>query len=115
MRQDRNKKTIANLQGIIGLLIFTLTIYTSLGFKESNYRQTGNGKILYSRNCARCHGQEGNKGWLGAHNLKKSVLGDSAIIQKIRTGKGFMPSFKKKLTTDECIEVMVYIKTLRNN
>lgn len=136
MGKDKNKKISCHIPNAVALPIFILVIFAITGFKmtgpktitgpkglieckvvtecnESKPLQPENGEYLYNRNCIRCHGIDGTKGWLGAHNLKKSVLGDSAVVQKIRTGKGFMPSFKKKLTQENFIDLLLYIKRLR--
>jgi mono/diheme cytochrome c family protein len=61
----------------------------------------------------RCHGADGARGLLGARNLRRSVLTDSAIKHQILTGKGFMPSFRKKLREPELEALVVYVKGLR--
>ena len=64
-------------------------------------RQTPEGKAIFDKQCARCHGKEGTKGAFGAKNLQKSVMADEAITQLILTGKKVMPSFKTKLGSNE--------------
>jgi cytochrome c6 len=71
------------------------------------------GEKLYLANCKQCHGVDGTRGFFGAKNLKKSRLEDTSIIQQINTGKGFMPSFRNKLTPDEIVEIVSYVKQLR--
>jgi cytochrome c6 len=73
------------------------------------------GKSLFQRNCTRCHGANGAKGFFGAANLKKSVMTEEAIIERIENGKRFMPSFKKRFTTEEIKELAGYVKTLRTH
>lgn len=95
--------------------LFILALVISL--ITAGFRSTGTasseGQLLYEQHCARCHGKDGSKGFLGAKNLQASELTDAAIILQIQKGKGFMPPFRKKLTTSEISEVMVYIKSLR--
>ena len=76
-------------------------------------RQTPEGKAIYDKQCARCHGKEGTKGSFGAKNLQKSVMTDEAITQLILTGKKVMPSFKTKLGSNEIKLVMEYVKAFR--
>lgn len=75
--------------------------------------QQNAGQELYRRNCARCHGADGTKGMFGARNLQRSRLADSDITERIMKGKGIMPSFGKKLSTDEISQLMRYTRSLR--
>lgn len=90
---------------ITALLLFMVT---------AAFMQTPpSGEKLYRTNCKQCHGVDGTRGFFGAKNLQKSKLEDTSIIQQINTGKGFMPSFKNKLTPDEITEIVSYVKQLR--
>ena len=73
------------------------------------------GKSLFEKNCQKCHGAKGTKGFFGAANLQKSILTEDAIMDRIQNGKKFMPSFKNKLSADEIKELAGYVKTLRSN
>jgi cytochrome c6 len=73
------------------------------------------GELTYKQNCMRCHGVDGTRGLFGAKDLKQSGLPDSIIVQRIRNGKGIMPSFRKRLTPEEINQVSIYIKLLRND
>lgn len=96
-------------------LIVLLTFFASTGFKKFDAEQSVAGADLYKQNCVRCHGTDGTKGRFGAKNLATSHLPDLEIIQRVQNGKGFMPPFKKKFTPDEIKEIVLYIKSLRNN
>lgn len=71
------------------------------------------GKDLFQNNCTRCHGKDGTKRFLGATNLRKSALENTAVVTMIQNGKRFMPSYKNKLTEAEIKELAAYVKTLR--
>lgn len=71
------------------------------------------GKKLYERKCARCHGDDGTLEKKGADNLKKSDLNDEGLLSIITDGKKKMPAFSKKLTPEEIKAVANYTKTLR--
>ena len=73
------------------------------------------GRTLFEHNCSRCHGADGTKGFLGAKNLRRSLLPDSAIVERIQNGKRIMPSFRKKLRPEEIQTLATYVKTLRTN
>lgn len=77
---------------------------------------TGNdrsGHELFTIYCVRCHGEDGTKGKWGAKNLHQSQLQAADIVQRITTGKGVMPSFKKKMTPQEVERLAEYVVGLR--
>lgn len=97
---------------ILRILLVALSLFICLvtaGFRNSNDA----GQKLYEQHCTRCHGNDGTKGSFGAKNLRQSILPDAAIIRQIERGKGFMPPFRRKLTADEMVQVIVYIKSFR--
>ena|SRR5579859_4442279 len=107
----------------IALFILIVTSHAAVGFKNRTtpipaYHQVAKpgvtGQELFNHHCIHCHGADGTKGFFGAKNLRKSVLPDSAIVLQIQKGKGFMPSFRKKVTPDEISQLVSYVKTLRN-
>jgi len=93
---------------------FALACCATLALQGFSYQQP-EGETLFKKNCARCHGPAGDRGLLGAKNLKVSVLSDEAIVRQIKEGKGFMPSFKKKLSADDLTKLVAYVKGLRTN
>jgi len=93
------------------ILMFALFLVVS-AFRSAEAEQPA-GEQLYRKNCMRCHGADGTRGLLGARNLRRSILNDSAIKNQILAGKGFMPSFRKKLREPELDALVVYIKSLR--
>ena len=92
---------------IIGLaaMLFFLSSFTR--------RQAPEGKAIFDKQCARCHGKQGTKGAFGAKNLQKSVMNDDAIGQLIVSGKKAMPSYKKILNSNEIKLVTDYVKAFR--
>jgi mono/diheme cytochrome c family protein len=82
-------------------------------FTMQPVRKPVDGKTLFEKNCQKCHGAKGTKGFFGAANLQKSVMTEEAIVDRIQNGKKFMPSFKNKLSPDEIKELAGYVKALR--
>jgi mono/diheme cytochrome c family protein len=85
-------------------------------------QQLANAKVLYTSNCARCHGADGRgetpMGELyGATNLadaawwKKERAGDKRLAAAIRDGRGGMPAFGKKLSKEEIAALVALVKT----
>lgn len=73
----------------------------------------GNGKVIFQSNCARCHVYDGKLGKFGAKNLQVSKLDDKRLYKIISNGKWLMPRWKKVLTSEQILSVIIYVKTLR--
>ena len=71
------------------------------------------GKIIFQRNCVRCHGANGRLGLNGAHDLTKSNLNDFGRTYLVTNGMGKMPAFKAKLTAAQVAQVVAYSQTLK--
>lgn len=104
------KRSHIKLRKIYLLIVFIVLCSTSITKAQSN---TLFGKALFENKCAKCHGNDGTKGRLGAKNLQISKLSDDELTKTISTGKGFMPNWGKKLAPAQIASVVNYIKTLR--
>jgi cytochrome c6 len=71
------------------------------------------GQLIFQKNCARCHGQDGRLGRSGAHDLTKSNLNAFGRNYLVANGMGKMPAFAKKLTPAQIDEVVAYSLTLK--
>ncbi len=71
------------------------------------------GQLLYQKNCARCHGANGQLGANGAHNLTKSNLNAFGRTYLVTNGMGKMPAFGRELTPAQVQQVVAYSLTLR--
>lgn len=72
------------------------------------------GRLLYTNQCASCHGPKGNLGNSGSKDLTKSTLEESEILKIIKKGKGTMPPFEYLLTTEKEREAVVeHVMSLR--
>jgi mono/diheme cytochrome c family protein len=79
-------------------------------------------KVLYSTNCAPCHGDKGRGDGAAAAALNpKPADHSSAVVQsetdgslfwKLSEGRNPMPSYKKMLTDKQRWELVNYIRTL---
>lgn len=72
-----------------------------------------NGKVIFQSNCVRCHGDDGKLGKFRAKDLQNSKLDDQRLYKIISNGKWLMPRWKKVLTPEQILSVIVYVKTLR--
>jgi mono/diheme cytochrome c family protein len=85
---------------------------------KSRPKQTSSdGMVLFSTNCAACHGRDG-RGLRGAPSLVSGPLGELSadeLAPKISKGKplGGMPRFRKDLTEEQIQAVAQYVVGLR--
>ncbi len=84
---------------------------SAISFNKENQESTG--KDIFEKNCAKCHGKDGTKRLLGAKNLQKSVLTTTENYEIIANGKGKMPSWKEKLSTEQINQVIEYLDILK--
>ena len=70
---------------------------------------TINSQVLYTDNCAICHGGDGKLGMAGAADLSKTVADKNSIQQTILNGKGLMK--KIELTPDQATAIAEYVET----
>lgn len=71
------------------------------------------GKVIFENKCARCHGNDGTKGLLGAKNLQASHLPDAELLQVVTKGRRIMPAWGNRLSSQELQQVVHYVKQLR--
>lgn len=68
---------------------------------------------LFRKECAACHGRDGNLAMDGAADLTKSDLNKDEIAVVIRNGKGAMPGFGQSLTDQEVDGLVEHVFGLR--
>jgi len=79
---------------------------------EAKILDTTNGRTLFLKNCAHCHGADahGDEG-PDLHNLDWT---DAQIAARIRNGKkGQMTAFAGKLQAVEIENIIAYVRTLK--
>lgn len=82
-----------------------------------------NPAVTYSKNCATCHGKDGradtfkSRHHVHARDLTdarwQSEVSDERILDSITNGRGRMPAFKNKLTTEQITSLVSYIRELK--
>jgi len=102
------------MQMKLKFIILSAFLIHTISLKAQAQQVTEDGKLIFEKNCTRCHGYDGTKGYWGAKNLRKSKLDDEKLYATIANGRWIMPSWKRKLTPDQIHAVIAYIKTLRN-
>ena len=74
-----------------------------------------NGRSVYQKHCATCHGNNGQPNMAGAadfsrgQGLKKS---DRDLVKRIEKGKLACPSYRGILSQQEILDVIAYTRTL---
>jgi len=72
------------------------------------------GKRVYNTYCLTCHGQKGNMGASGAHDLTKTTLSFAESVQVITEGRGLMTPHKF-LGEKKIKDVAKYIESFKIN
>lgn len=76
----------------------------------------GNARELYARNCAACHGPEGEGKQVGTLRVPTLREGraaqdpDARLLSQIHDGGNGMPPFKFTLTDDEIQELLRFVR-----
>ncbi len=68
-----------------------------------------NAAVLYTDNCATCHGADGKLGLAGAANISSTILTSTAISDIILKGKGLMAPVP--LSPDQASAVATYVES----
>ena len=71
------------------------------------------GQELYTTNCAKCHGDDGKAGIMGAYDLSASALDMGAKIEVIKNGKETMTGFNGILSEEQIKAVAEFAETLK--
>ena len=91
-----------------------------------DYMSAGRGKMLFEEKCSNCHGFENDdKEEIEEDNDSDEIvpphvtlLGghhqDGEIAWKIKTGKGKMPSWQKKLKDQQVWDIVNYLQSLKS-
>jgi uncharacterized membrane protein SirB2 len=69
------------------------------------------GKLIYTDNCALCHGPDGKLGMAGSADLSITQLDTTAIANVILAGKGNMKKVEG-LTEEQAKAIAIYVKTM---
>jgi len=85
---------------------------------EPTLKKAREGVIIYHRYCASCHGADGrgNHGFAAdfVNDKERMSKSDEELLISIREGFqgeiGFMPSWKNRLTEEEMVVVLQYIR-----
>ena len=85
--------------------------------------QRGNGRRIYAcaevANCVSCHGQDGRGSPVGKslhtadfHSAQVQQQSDVQLAAVVADGRGNMPAFGTRLSKDQIVALVKYIRTL---
>ena len=84
--------------------------------------QIDRGREVYTANCGRCHGADGQGHTRMAEMVEPPDMSDPAwqrqrsssrMVASVTNGRGQMPAFKKKLSRQEIAAAVAYVRTLK--
>lgn len=73
------------------------------------------GRKIYQRDCAICHGADGNSTMANAANFKLGeglFQSDESLLNRIQNGKRACPAYRGILSEQKIFDVIAYIRTL---
>jgi len=92
---------------------------TDKSWNEEELRALEQGRRVYRKNCAACHGKKGaGDATIGAPSLLNNAIIKGDInyhIALIKKGKNQMPAFAQVLTDDEMLNVAAYERNAWGN
>jgi mono/diheme cytochrome c family protein len=104
-------KRIVDVLQIVAL-VSALVFVVLLSANEPDAARASSGKEIFTANCARCHGPEG-EGGVGPR-LAGTVVAEYPDIEDqeaiVRDGRGSMPSFRDRLTPEQISAVVAYTR-----
>ena len=116
------KQTAKIMAVAAALFVGSLAIFSSPTIAGSAYAgeaDMSGGEMsprsLYVQNCARCHGTNGKAETPLGRRLEADALNGvsaSKAARIIASGKGKMPSFRRKLTPAQISQIAGYVSTL---
>jgi cytochrome c6 len=96
---------------IISLMLCLMLTYPSLILAAN----TVEGKKIYTRNCAMCHGVQGVSTMASAADFKQGdsiFKSDFTLLEHIKKGKNSCPAFIGILREQQIFDVIAYLRTL---
>lgn len=120
--KDRLSTAVCALALIISLTAPALSAEGRRVGTVSTATSARSAAFLYSRNCASCHGKDGqSKTFKAKFNHARNLtdpdwqgsVSDERIFNSIANGRGKMPAFHKKMSDAEIDTLVVYVRGLK--
>ena len=121
MSGGSTKAKVAAL-GLVILSGFCMTFSARSITPMSSEQATVDAKALFTKECATCHGKDGQaKTFKAKFNHARNLtdarwqaeVTDERLFNSIHNGKGKMPAFGKKLSDNQINALVVFVRTLK--
>ena len=111
---------------VLGMVLVLASLYTAYSAnsiaEKSAPQKNADAGILFSKNCATCHGKDGKaKTFKAKFNHARNLtdakwqgeVSDERIFNSISNGKGKMPAWGKKFSEPQINALIAYVRTLK--
>ena len=109
-------RTLSRLPGRTALLALACTL-ALLGLAgNANAADPSKGAKFYSQYCSDCHGNRGVPNMPGVPDFSRNqrlMQSDLTLVKSISIGKGMMPAFQGRLSENDILDVIAYLRTLQ--
>jgi cbb3-type cytochrome c oxidase subunit III len=117
----KRMKAFVFWMGVGIFLASAVGISTTAEAQRGKATRVERGRSVYTANCGRCHGADGQGHTKTGEMVEAPDLSDaswqksrstSRMIASVTHGRGQMPAFKKKLSKEEIAAAVAYVRTL---
>lgn len=95
--------------------LFIVSLFAVFFSANSAASDVADGRQLYQRHCAMCHGQNGDSVMGGAPSFSRGeglFQSDHSLLKRIRSGKNACPAYRGILSEQEIFNVIAFMRTL---
>lgn len=94
-------------------ILVLITCLAACKSRGADKDELAEGKVLFERHCAACHGTDGKLGLNEAKDLTVSELTIEERVALMKNGKNLMTPFEGILTEEEMHKIATYAMTLK--
>jgi cbb3-type cytochrome c oxidase subunit III len=115
-------KAVVFWAGVFIFLASNAGVSTTAETKKGKAMLIERGRGVYTENCGRCHGSDGQGHTRTGEMVEAPDLSDaswqrsrraSRMVASVVNGRGQMPAFKKKLSRQDIAAAVAYVRTLK--
>ena len=100
---------------ILKNICFTVVILAVFFANSLKASDVNNGREIYHKHCAICHGQNGQSLMAGAPDFNRGqglFKSDYSLLERIQSGANACPAYRGILTEQKIFDVIAFIITL---
>ena len=109
-RQDGCARLAA--AGLLILTLFLVPLMPTAALAADIFE----GKKIYEKHCASCHGVDGRPSLPGTPDFQRGeglFASDATLMQSLKTGKGTMPGYDHIISNKDILNALAYSRTLQ--